>query len=89
MDHETLLKFYEELSALAEQRNEAQAQELIAKRFSELPENVQAELLARLYFNALEEQGIDADAVAEMQEKGLAALDALEILKKNLESKSA
>ena len=89
MDYDTLQKFYEQLSTLAEQGDEAQAQELLGKRFSELPEDMQAELLTRLYFNALEEQGRDADAVAQLQEKGLAALDALEIMKKNLESKGA
>lgn len=89
MDYDTLLKFYEQLSSLAEQGDESQVRELIGKRFSELPEEMQAELLTRLYFSELEEQGRDADAVAEIQQKSLAALDVLEVLKKNLESKGA
>ena len=89
MDYDTLLRFYEELSTLAEQGKEAQAQELIGKRFAELPEDMQAELLTRLYFQALEEEGRDADAMAEIQEKGLDALETLQIIKKNLEGRAA
>lgn len=89
MDYEALLSLYNEISALTESGDEKGASELIGKRFAELPEDIQGELTTRLYFKALEEQVDEADAMAELQEKGLDAVDALALLKEKLEAQKA
>ena len=87
MEYEALLNFYNELSALAEAGDEKKAQDLMREKFTQLPEDVQGEIIARLYFKAAEDEVTEAQAIAEIQEKGLVALDTLEILKKGLEGK--
>src|SRR4051812_16901297 len=85
---EKLIALYNDLSKLQAEGKEAEAKKLLEERFLELPEDVQGELLARMYMNALVEKVEREDALALVQEKGLEALDALELLKKKIESGS-
>jgi hypothetical protein len=84
MEYQELLNFYTQLSDLSAAGKEQEAAELIGKRFSELPQDVQGEILTRMYARALEEQTEEIGTIADIQEKGLAVLDSLEILKKEL-----
>ena len=85
MEYKELLQLYNELVALAETSTE-DAQKLIQERFAELPEDVQGELLARMYFKALEDTVEQVQVLGHVQEKGLEALEQMEVLKKKLES---
>lgn len=80
-----LINFYNELAQLQRDGKEGEAEMLLQERFTQLPEDVQGELLARMYFNSLAERIVQEDAIAEVQEKGLEALDALDVLKKKIE----
>ncbi len=83
---EKLIALYNELAQLQREGKIAEGQKLLQERFADLPEDVQGELLARLYMNSLVEKVEREDAIALAQEKGLEALDALEILKARIES---
>jgi hypothetical protein len=85
MEYETLLNFYNELTALTGAGKNEDAQKMIQKRFAELPEDVQAELLTHMYFRALEERVEETQMLGHIQEKGLEELKELEILKKKLD----
>lgn len=86
MEHEALLDVYEKLSQLAQANDEAGAKKLLRERFAELPEDVQAQILTRLYFSALDRQNEEAITLAQIQENALSALEALEILQQKLEA---
>lgn len=83
-----LIQLYNELAQLQREGKIAEGQKLLQERFAELPEDVQGELLARLYLNSLVEKVEQEDALALVQEKGLEALDALEVLKRKIEGKT-
>jgi hypothetical protein len=82
---EILIALYNDLAALQREGKQIEAQTLLKERFVQLPEDVQGELLARLYMNSLVEKVEREDAVGFVQEKGLEAFDALDILKKEIE----
>ena len=81
---EILISFYNQLAKLQGEGKESEMQTLLQERFTQLPEDVQGELLARLYLNSLVEKVEQEDAIGLVQEKGLEALDALEILRKKI-----
>lgn len=89
MDYEALLNFYNELTTLVQVGDDAKVQEAVAKRFGELPEDVQGELLTRMYLKGMQEKVEESDTLAAIQEEGLAALETLEILKKKIEQNPA
>ena len=80
MKKDALQALYTKLQALSEKGDEAAAQELIGKEFSKLPEDVQGELLARVYFKSLQEENERAPVIAQIQEKGLELLDTLDAM---------
>jgi hypothetical protein len=82
---EVLIALYNDLAQLQGEGKEQEAQSLLSERFAQLPEDVQGELLARLYLNALAEKVERENAIALVQEKGLATLEALDVLKKKIE----
>ena len=87
MEYDTLLDMYTQLAAFADQGDEQGAQDLLAQRFKELPEDVQGELAVRMYLSAVENKVQEEDVLHGIQKEGLATLEALEILKKELEKK--
>jgi len=87
MKDDILEVFYTKLEALYRKEDEAAAQKLIAEEFPKLPEEVQGEILARMYFKGLEEQNRQAATVAQIQEKGLEVLDALDAMEAVLKSR--
>ena len=82
---ELLSALYNDAAKLVEEGKENEAQELLKKRFAELPEDVQGEIMARMYLNSLADRVERENAVAKVQERGLAALDALDVIQKELE----
>ena len=88
MEYETLLDFYNDLKAVVEEGDEQKTQAMLAERFAQLPEDMQGELLMRLYFSAIDEEAKQANAIADFQTKGLDALDALDALKQQIEGGS-
>ena len=83
---DTILNFYNDLLALSEAGKEDEARLLVQQRFAQLPADLQAELVTRLYINAMQEETETMETIAEVQKKGLDAVAALEIVKKKLES---
>jgi uncharacterized protein involved in exopolysaccharide biosynthesis len=80
MKKDALEMLYAKLRALHEKGDETEAQKLIGKEFPNLPEDVQGEILARLYFSTLQEQTAQAATIAAVQEKGLEVLDTLDAM---------
>lgn len=69
---------YNDLAAISEQGSEAQVEEFIKERFSQLPEEVKGELLARMYLESVAQRVEEEDTIAAIQERGLEALDELD-----------
>ena len=88
MQHDKLQELQEKLEKLYEQGDEAGAQTLIGEEFPKLPEEVQGELLARMYFKTLGDQNRQAEILAQVQEKALDALDALDVTEEALKKKA-
>jgi hypothetical protein len=82
---DTLTSFYNKLRSLSVAGDENSAKELIRVEFPKLPERVQGEILTSLYMAELRSQNEDADTIANIQERGLEILDALEILEKEIQ----
>ena len=87
MKDDILEVFYTKLEALYRKGDEATAQQLIAEEFPKMSEEVQGEILARMYFKGLDEQNRQAETVARIQEKGLEVLDALDAMEAVLKSR--
>jgi hypothetical protein len=82
----SLEDFYDSLLTFAQHDDEKGAQKYIQEHFSELPEDVQGELLTRLYFRAAEDEVEEAATLGVIQERGIEAIEALEAIKKKLEA---
>lgn len=78
MEEDILKRFAENIRALLEKGDEEGARALIEKEFKNLPEQTQGELLNALYFSGLERKSQEEAVIADVQEKGLAALESLE-----------
>ncbi len=83
--NQPLIDLYNELARLQREGKRDEAQKLLSERFAQLPEDVQGELLANMYVNALQERVAQEDALAEVIGKGIEALDALDVVKKKIE----
>ena len=86
MSDEILVDLYTKLLALSDAGDEAGAKKLLDETFPKLTEAEQGELLTRLYLAGTEQELENADALATVQEEGLAKLDELEAEKKRLEA---
>jgi len=87
MEYESLVNFYNELSAFAEKGDEQGAQKFLEKNFPVLPEELQGELLTRLYFNTLQEETERLQMLADIQQKTLDVIDALEAQKREADAR--
>lgn len=88
MDQQQLEALYKQLVELSNAGDEAGAQKLIKERFAELPEDLQGEILARMYFANVQREIEDVETLASVQERALSSLDMLEALKKKLEAEN-
>ena len=85
MEDETILNLYKQLLELAEKGDETKTAEVMAQRFAELPEDMQGEILTRLYFKSLEERAEEIETIPELQERTMEVIGELEIQQKKLE----
>lgn len=83
--NQALIDLYNELARLQREGKQDEARTLLQASFTRLPEDVQGELLANMYVNALQERVAQEDALAEVITKGVETLDALDALKKKIE----
>jgi TRCF domain len=87
--NQQLIDLYNELARLQREGKLDEAKKFLAERFAQLPEDVQGELLATMYVNALQERVAQEDALAEVITKGIETLDALDALKKKIEGETS
>jgi len=85
--NQQLIDLYNEIARLEREGKGDEAKKLFAETFSRLPEDVQGELLANMYVGALEERVAQEDALADVIEKGIKALDELDSLQKEVENR--
>ena len=84
MEYDALEALYANLQALYEKGDEEAAQKLIGEEFPKLSEEIQGEILNRMYFKTLEDQNEQAAILADVQKKGIETLDALDAMEKVL-----
>lgn len=87
MDYEQLQTFYSDLASLVDAGKQHEAQRLVEKRFNELPEALQGEILGRFYFASLKEHVAQEETINHIQKNGVNMLELLESLKKAIEEK--
>lgn len=73
-----LRELFKELTRLQGEGKEEEAKQLLSERFDALPDETKGELLAHLYIQALDEKVAREDTIADIQLRGMQALDQLE-----------
>ncbi len=81
----TIQDFYTALASFAQTGDEAGAKKYLEENFKNLPEDVQGEMLTRLYFEGLKDEADEVKILGEVQEKGLHLAQMLEALQKATE----
>lgn len=69
-----LMDFYNDLSQVSASGDEAKVEEFMKERFTKLPEDMQGELLARMYLESVAQKVEGEDALAAVQERALQVL---------------
>lgn len=85
MNMETI-DMYQKLLEFSDTGDSVGAQKYIGKHFSKLPEDVQGEILTRLYLEGVQGELEETKGIMEMQKQGLDALRVLEMLKKQIQA---
>ena len=78
MNVEELTAVYDKLVELTEAGNEDAAQQFLTDQMSRLPEEVRKEIIARAYFDSLVQEAEEIQDIADIQMRGLAAIEMLE-----------
>lgn len=78
MDSTQLTALYEKLTALRAEGKESEARALLIKKLEDLPESVQAEIMLEMFISTMEKEADGLEALARIQEDGLAAAEILE-----------
>ena len=86
MTTEELSAFYDNLSRLVAEGDEDEAQEYLEHHIQRLPEELKNEILGTMFLKALVDEAKETEAIARIQEEGMTAIKALEVLKKELET---
>ncbi len=86
MNEQELDVVREKIAELTIHGTESELRAYIDAQFPRLPENMQNEIMASLFATALEEELSELDAIDQVQEEGLKAVDDLEKLKKEIEA---
>lgn len=79
-----LIRLHDELAALAAAGDEASAHKLLAARFAELPEDLQADLLTRALLSSIRTEVEETKRIAEVQSKALSIAKTLESIKEQI-----
>ncbi|OGG48568.1 hypothetical protein A2704_00500 [Candidatus Kaiserbacteria bacterium RIFCSPHIGHO2_01_FULL_54_36b] len=85
MTTEELSAFYDNLSRLVAEGDEDEAQEYLEHHIQRLPEELKNEILGTMFLKALVDEAKETETIARIQEEGMTAIKALEVLKKELE----
>ena len=80
-----ILEMYNALVDMANTGDEAGARAYIQQHFSELPEDLQAELMTGLYMKATEADAFVEQAILLLQRQGIETIDALEAEKRKID----
>ncbi|PIR83763.1 hypothetical protein COU18_03775 [Candidatus Kaiserbacteria bacterium CG10_big_fil_rev_8_21_14_0_10_51_14] len=81
-------EIHDEIAGRVNRGDEKGAMEYLKGRFSELPEEVQGEILTRAYLHALEQETARLEKIADIQDRALTALTVLDVLKEELEKEA-
>ena len=85
MESSVIEEVHNEIVAQLARGNERGAMAYLRSRFAELPEELQGEILTQAYLNAMRERTERMKAVNEIQEQSIAILQALDVLKAEIE----
>lgn len=80
---------HNEIASRVARGDEKGALAYLQEHFAELPEEVQGEVLTQAYLSALQSETTRIQTIGDIQLRALAALEVLDILKKELEKESA
>ncbi len=89
MNKEELAAVHDKLVELAQAGNEQAAEAYLIEQMPRLPEDLRKEIIARAYFESLVDEAEETEAIAAIQERGLAAIEVLENALKELSEESA
>lgn len=84
MTTDEMMAFHDNLADVLEREGEEAAQDYLARHLRRLPENVRQEVLTRMFFDEIVNEARETAAIREVQERGLAVLEVLNELKKQL-----
>ena len=85
MDTEELAAFHDNLADVLARDGEEAAQTYLGQHLQRLPGELRDEIVARTFFDEIVNEAREIEAVAQAQQEGIAALEALEAIKKELE----
>ena len=89
MEHDEIVAFYNEIVELSNQGKEKEVQHLLATKFSQLPEDMQGEVLATLYANSTIKEAENNQIATEIREQAYAALDELDSMEKEVRERNS
>jgi len=84
MERDALEALYNQLVDLVNEGKEKDANALILKRFPELPQQLQGEILLRMSTRALNDEADRLEGVAQLQAEGEVIVQALDIVRQSL-----
>jgi len=84
MNIKALVEIHNALAQRLAAGDERGAEEILRKRFRELPEKVQGVVLGRSYIEAVQDEIRRTEGATDVLKKGVAAMEILGLLKKEL-----
>ncbi len=84
MNIKALVEIHNALAQRLATGDERGAEEILRERFLELPEKVQGVILGRAYTEAVQDEIWRTEIATDILKKGVAAMEVLELLKKEL-----
>ena len=87
--NQQLAEIYSKLLALSDAGDRVGAQAFLKEKFDRLPDDVQADIMTRMYFAVARQEADETDVLAQVQEKGLEVVEALRAVQKKLHGKGS
>ena len=84
MNTEELAAFHDNLADVLARDGEEAASDYLSHHMGRLPDEVRKEILARIFFDEMVKEAGEIEAIAAAQRDSIAAAEALQILKKEL-----
>ncbi len=85
MTNDPLTEMYNKLVDLSKTGDDVALKDFIQKEFKRLPDDVQRELITKLYFKSSEEEVEEARVLAQVQERAMEGIEAVEEAKRGLD----